>query len=643
MRQIVSLRKMYTKALWVLDRSWVIPFLLPFIYLLGNSAYFNKDDNFSQFTPVFSYAFNAMLSGEFPWMHPGELLTRVAESPYYAIFSPILFLSFLVTHIFDLQPYWIINLWSVTYFILIELLLNKFANEFAIPKHIKGVLLLCAGIGSYMGQFSVNWYYVLPFQFLLIAKIYYWQYLFLNGNSKTKNDALLLIATYLAIYGGNPQLYLYVQIAEFLFLLPIFTKKIFFIYFRIQAIGILLLAPLLYCHLEYWSSSWRTIYNGNFIKLGEFFRLGILGIKQYQGQSIWATTCIFYVVYASIRAKKIFGTKNQYFSLSLAFTSILLLGIASLNLENFLGRDHVITQLFTTPSKWWFLGGITSVVAVCLWSKSWNRRWQIYFASFTLITSLIYITHQTGKAAHLWGDLNYHSVNTSIDILKTNSNQNSRVLQLSNFRNTERDPSSSLLLNTWLTGNFKGLVFAKSYETVKPRENIHSEISDYFQNQHLTLKQYQELGVSALWVNKREYPKLLMNQEDFNIAYEDDRHYLAKLIHPGKIVSCEKSKCIAKIYFHANRIVIDVDDFSVDDIVKIKIVPYKNLKLYADGIPLPSFICSDNWLCFKTIPNINKYQLLYKDTPFIIYLAVSNCLFMLLLLFVFMRSRIHST
>lgn len=633
----MGLLNLRIRFLWALDHAWVIALVLPFFYLLTNVTYFSKDDNFSQFTPVFKYAFEALMNGELPWMHPGELGSRLAESPYYAIFSPILFIAFLITHLFQLEPYWIINIWALIYLTLINLLLIKFANGFSIPSYMKSTLIVCAGLGSFMAQFSVNWYYVLPPLLLLITKIDYWQYFLTHQNSSKKNDALLLVVTYLAVYGGNPQLYFYIQVVELIFLAPLLTKRIYSIYFRNQVISALLLAPWLYCQFTYWSESWRTIYNANSIHIFKFIKSGLFLPYQAEGQSIWIVGCLVYLALWIFRRKKFIA--HDPLSISLAFTSLLLLLASAIDVGTLFGKDYPIAQFLTTPNKWWFLGGITSVFAICLWSKTWSRRWQIYFASFALITSGIYITHQVGKAAYLWGNLDYAQVNTSIQILQKNVDANSRVLQLTNFRNTDPHPSSHLLLNTWLTGDFKNLVFAKGYETVQAKENKRREIAQYFESQHLSLKQYQDLGVSALWVNKKEYPKTLFDTSDYLLVYEDQNHYLVKLVNPGFIVGCENSDCKAYIEFHPNRILVDVNNFSVDDIVQIKITPYSNFSITAkdSGQPIPHFICGDHWLCFKPIKGIEAYQINYKDTPFIVLLLASNAVFLLLLLLLYLR------
>jgi hypothetical protein len=329
---------------------------------------------------------------------------------------------------------------------------------------------------------------------------------------------------------------------------------------------------------------------------------------QAEGQSIWIVSCLVYAAFWILRAKKL--TACDPMSISLTFTSLILLLASAIDVGPLFVKDYPFAHFLTAPSKWWFLGGITSVFAICLWSKTWSRRWQIYFATLALITSGIYVTHQMGKAAHIWADLDYAQVNTSIQILKKNVGGNSRVLQLSNFRNTDPHPSSQLLLNTWLTGDFKNLIFAKSYETVQAKENQHREIAQYFESQHLSLKQYQDLGVSALWVNRKEYPKTLFNTTDYLITYEDQNHYLVKLVNPGYIVGCEKSDCKADLEFHPNQILIHVKNFSIDDIVRIKITPYSNFSITSSGRPFPHFICGDHWLCFKPHGTLFKINLL---------------------------------
>lgn len=633
----MSLAMLRTRCLWILDHSWVLAFLLPFAYLLGNPAYFNKDDNFSQFTPIFKYAFEAILRGEIPWMQPGELNIRLAESPYYAIFSPVLFVAFLIAHALTLEPYWIVNIWSLIYFMLINLVLLKFANRFSIPTHMKGALLICAGIGSYMGQFSVNWYYVLPPLFLLVVKIYYWQSYITDCQDEKWGDALLLVATYLTIYGGNPQLFLYVQIVEFIFLAPLFTRKIFTLYLRNQLISLLLLAPYIYCQLEYWGHSWRTIFNQNRTKLAQFLPSGIFNVRQLEGQSIWILCCLVCVFTLLQQIRK--GRTIDKLCLSLSIASILILLLSALNMGALLGIDNPLQKIFTTPQKWWFFGGITSVFAICLWSKCWTAKWQTYFAVFALLTSASYLINTSGKAAHQWRDLDYRYVNSSINILKQYSDGNSRIYQLSNFRNTEPHPSSHLLLNTWLTGNGNSLVFAKGYETVQAKENSHRELTQYFDQQNLSLDQYQNLGISTLWVNGKEYPKSLFDSPDYQIVHEYQDHFAVKLTKPGKIVSCENSDCVASIKFYADRILIDVDKFSKADLIRVKITPYSNFSISGDGLPIPYFTCDDQWLCFKPVQGINSYHVQYEDYPFLVLLIASNALFLALLAFNYLWPR----
>lgn len=618
------------RVLWFIDQSWIAAFLLPLLYLLSNKAYFNQDDNFSQFTPAFKYAFDAILRGEFPWIHPGDLTSRLAQAPYYAIFSPVLFLAYLIVELLQLEPYWIINIWSLVYFTLINLLLLKFASRFAIPNRMKGALLICAGIGSYAGQFSVNWYYTLPPLLLLLSKIYYWQafYYSQNNNDKTYN-AILLIASYLAIYGGNPQLFFYVQLIELIFLMPLWNKKIFTLYIQNQVISLLLLTPWIYCQIEYWGNSWRTIYNANHIDLFSFIKNGSLRPHQAEGQSIWVVTCLIYLLFMALKPRV--PTKISKVAISLAFISTMLLLAASIDIATIFGESYPFMQIFTTPRKWWFLGSMTSVIAVCLWSKSWTDRTQTYFAILALITSGIYLNHNLGKAAHLWGNLDYEDVNPAIQIIRPYANNNARVLQLSNFRNTDPHPSSNLLLNTWLTDSSSKVIFAKAYETVQAEENSHSELTNYFETQNLDLKKYQDLGVATLWVNKREYPKSLFNKSDYQILFEDQHHYIVKLTDPGKIVTCEKSNCKASLEFHADRILLSLENFSEDDVAKIKITPFSNFSIAANEHNLVSYICGDQWLCFKPNKGFTDYQIQYRDFPFLILLVGSNILFILLL------------
>ncbi|MDH6420921.1 hypothetical protein M2131_000862 [Polynucleobacter sphagniphilus] len=625
---IVELIRSYRSQL--INKSWVIALLLPILYLITNPEYFNQDDNFSQFTPVFKYAFEAMLRGEFPWMHLGELNVRVAESPYYAIFSPILFLCFAITQIFHLAPCWIINLWSLIFFTVISFLLLKFAKAFSIPIRMQGLLVLCAGVGSFMGQFSVNWYYTLPMQLLMIAKIYYWQYFLIHKKSSRANDCLILITTYLAVFGGNPQLFLYVQVVEFLFLLPLFNKRLFRIYLRNQIIALLLLAPLIYCQLEYWGHAWRSINNPRKTEIYNFLRSGIFNNRSSEGQSIWAIGCLIslFVIFRQFLK----GESIKLLWVSLSITSIFLLLFSSIDLGKEFGGHISALMLLTTPKKWWFFGGITSVFAVCLWSKSWNTKIQTYFCIFALLSTGIYLIHNWGYSAYKWNNIDYEKVNSSLGTIKQFSDGNSRILQVTNFRNLDPDPSAHLILNTWLAGNYEGLVFAKGYETIQANENRHKDLVNYFEPQNLSYQQYQKLGVSTLWVNKHEYSKALFPPPDYQIAYEDQDHLLIRLKEPGKIVTCEQTNCAASIDFHPNQVSIHVDNFSLNDTVRVKITPYTNFSIVASGQKIPYFICDDSWLCFKPIENINAYLIEYHDLPFILLLLASNALFLILIL-----------
>ena len=614
----------------ILQYSWAIGFLLPFIYLWSNPAYFNKDDNFAQFTPVFKYAFDASLHGQFPWMHPGELTSRIAESPYYAIFSPILLGAYIFTTALHLQPYWIVNIWAVIYFFLINLVLLKFASRFSIPVPMRGVLVLCAGIGSYMGQFSVNWYYVLPFQLLIISKIYYWN-AYLDSLQENKSDCLLLlIATYLAIYGGNPQLLFYAHLVELMCLIYFLRGQILKIYFRNQFLMILLLAPWIYCQLEYWGKAWRTIYNHGTTNIQQFVSDGIINLHQQEGQSTWIIACLFCILALFIR-KKQYNRKN-YFCLSLAIVSILLLLLSLLDIEGIYGEMLPILKVFTTPLKWWFFGGITSVLAVALWSKSWESEFQVYFAAFSLIGVLVYLAHNFQGGNFIWKDLDYTQAGKSIETLAKHAESNSRISQISNFRDTDPNPSAHLLLNTWLAGNFGDLVFAKGYETVQAPENLHPENNEYFKSPVLDAATFRNLGISALWVNRKEYPKSTFSPRDYQTLYEDENHYLLKLIHPGRIVDCRHSNCDASIHFFANRITLNARHFSSDDIITVKVTPYKNLSVSGDNGRIPSFVCKDGWLCFKPIKNIEAYTITYRDPLFIVLLIFSNIVFSILLI-----------
>ncbi|QKM64039.1 hypothetical protein DCO17_01615 [Polynucleobacter tropicus] len=619
----------YSKILWLTGQLWVAAFLLPFAYLLGDTTYFNKDDNFTQFTPVFSYAFDAILKGEFPWMHPGELNIRLAESPYYAVFSPILLLASTIAHLFHLEPYWIINFWCVAFFTLINLVLLRFVNTLPIDKSMKSAILICAGIGSYMGQYSINWYYVLPALLLLIAKIDYWSFYLHHHKTNTTNDCILLVATFLATCGGNPQFFLYAQLVEFIFLAPFFNKQLLLVYFRNQAIGLALLAPWIYCQIEYWSGSWRTIFNWNKIEIDKFLISGLFNVRQQEGQSIWIVTCLLYICVAFIKRLK--EQKIDKFCLSLCLTSALLLIFSSLDLATIFGEHEYFLKNFTTPRKWWFFGGVTSVLAISLWCSSWTRRGQIAFAAFALITSGLYLIHNYGQAAYPWKDTNYVQTPSSIEAIQKYADPNSRVFQLTNFRNLEPNPSGHLLLNTWLTSKGHNLIFTKGYETIHAKENLHPEIEKYFDKQDLSLAQYQSLGVSVIWVNKQEFSPALFDSGDYKIAYEDEDHFLVKLKKPGQIVTCTKSPCDSHVRFYPDHIEVDIEHFQAGDLASIKVTPYTNFSLTGNGKKIPYFVCGEDWLCFKLISNINNYQLKYQDLPFIALLVGSNLLFILIL------------
>lgn len=422
--------KLSSIGIVLLNHVWVLAFIIPALYLVYDPSYFNKDDNFAQFTPVFKYAFDAIMQGKFPWMSPGELNIQVAQSPYYAIFSPVLFASFLLTQIFNLEPFWIVNFWAISNIYLMNFLLLKFAGKLKIIPSLKSVLVLGAGIATFASGFAASWYYTLPYQILLIWKIYYW-YCFLHKRERdATNDVILLVTTYLAAFGGNPQLFAYVMVVEVCFLLPFADLKIFKLWFRNQFITLLLFAPYIYCYFEFWRYSWRTVHNSHAINILNFLVRGIPTQRQEGGgQPLWAIICLVLTMHAPAR----WGTADlsRRISYSLAASSIFLLIMASLDVGGILGNLFPKLNVLTAPMKWWFFGGITSVLAVCIWGQSLRQSGQIVLASSTITLVLIYLFMNIGVAAWRWGSVNYTFVNQSIKVISQFADNNSRISQVS--------------------------------------------------------------------------------------------------------------------------------------------------------------------------------------------------------------------
>lgn len=629
--------KLSSIGIALLNHVWVLAFLIPVLYLVYDPSYFNKDDNFAQFTPVFKYAFDAMVQGKFPWMSPGELNIQVAQSPYYAIFSPVLFASFLLTQLLNLEPYWIVNFWAISNIYLMNILLLKFASKLNIAPSLKSTLVLGAGIATFASGFAASWYYTLPYQILLIWKIYYWYRFLHQRENKLGDDAILLITTYLAVFGGNPQLFAYVMVVEICFLLPFIDLKIFKLWLRNQCITLLLFAPYIYCYLEFWRFSWRTVHNTHAINIFNFLARGIPAQKQEGGgQPLWALICLVLTVYAPIRWSR--ADLSNRISYSLAVSSTFLLFLACLDIGGMLGGILPQLSVLTAPMKWWFFGGITSVLAVCIWGQSLRKANQILLASVMTTLLLIYLYMNLGVAAWKWGSVNYTFVNQSIKVISQFADTNSRISQVSHWRSFEKNPSRNLLLNTWLVGNYGNLIFAKDYETIQSGDNLHPEnigklkkdsVTDYVLPHWET---FQSLGVSGLWVNASEYQPAEFSPNDYEILYKDNFNFFAKLENPGKIVECEKSKCNAEIFFHSDSIDINLENFHADDIVSVKITPYQKFVGFTSTQAIELFRCESNWLCFKPIAGQTQYEIRYKDQTFIYLLIGSNVLLFLLLI-----------
>lgn len=246
--------------------------IIPILYLIIDQTHYNNDDNFSQFTPVFSYAYDALFKGYFPWLSPVDYTVRLAQAPYYAIFSPIMLLSAGITHILTLAPYWIINFWVLIHLLLINLVIIHFARTLSISEPLRIALVLSAGTATFMAQMAVNWYYTLPYQLLLIVKIIYWYGAISNNGLNRQQNALQhFLAIWFATLGGNPQLLTYTLIVEFMFLIPQFNLKLIKIWARYSIYTLVLLTPSIYNHLRYWNNAHRIVDNNHKIEVATFF------------------------------------------------------------------------------------------------------------------------------------------------------------------------------------------------------------------------------------------------------------------------------------------------------------------------------------------------------------------------------------
>lgn len=626
---------------------WLV-FVIPVSYLVYEPTYFNKDYNFAQFTPVFYYAYEQVLSGKFPWMLPGELNIQLAQSPYYAIFSPVLFLSFLTTHFLELSPYWIVNIWAICNIFFINYLLIRFARKLEVSPIIKSSFVICAGIATFTNEFSSSWYYTLPYQALVIAKLCYW-YGYLNDQKiSAADERILLLVSFLAVFGGNPQLFAYTFVVEACFLLPFVNGPIIKLWLRNLLISGLLFAPYVYCYLEFWRNTWRTVHNTHSINILNFL-IRAIPIQRQEGgaQPIWAIACFFLALNAPLRWAN--APVMKRIAYCLATISVFFLLLACIDLSGLLGDKIAIFKVITAPMKWWFFGGVTSVMAVCIYGHYLKKSTQLYLGAFTLAMACVYLWMNVGVAAWKWGSVDYKHVDQSINIISKYAEPNSRISQVSNWRSFEANPDRNLLLNTWLVGNFGDIVFAKGYETIQSNDNVHKENIGVLKPGSVTetvlpnANIFQQLGVSGLWVNAREYEVSEFSSADYEVKYSDSFNFFAKLKRPGKIVTCEKSDCEAQIHFRTDVIEVDLEEFDSQDVISLKVTPYQKLVADSNGHPVPLFTCDDGWLCFRPLTGKSSYSIHYRDNVFIFLLIGSNALFLCLLFGLVYKTRFSSS
>lgn len=626
--------------------SFWIGVIVPVIYLIVDPTYYNKDDNFSQFTPVFHYAYTAMLDGQFPWVSPADYTVRLAQAPYYAIFSPILILAWIITYVLQLPIYWIINLWALMHLALINLVLIRFVRTLSLPTALQAAVVLSAGTATYMAQYSVNWYYTLPFQLLLISKIAYWHRFMQQGGPDRGGALIVLGATWLAVYGGNPQLLLYTLIVEALLLLPLFNWKVVKSWLLMMAYTGGILVPFIYNHLLYWSTSSRVVVNTNVLHVEDLIRRSLWTTNPETGGG-WVLVCaaLILVAFFSSNLRK----RWPITGLVLAVVSVFLLGLSA-GVVPF--SDEVLSIVsLSTLEKWWFFGGISSVLAVAILAQTWSFRLQQVLIIWAWLASFGFLKHTFSDSSFAWNNADYSGARFSVSeinrVIESPSHRltESRVYQVPervekpirpiDTRIDDLSPSSSLLLNTWLGVDDLRLM-SWGYESMQPAEARQYGVASANQPDSL-----RDAGVSHIWVNASRNKPSDFQSTDYILVYESAQSFLLELTHPGRIVTCS-SACRAEVELRADGLSLLLDNIPAGQLVTVKINPLRNFTVRGQGEVVSWNATTNGWLSFTT-NGAAVYEIRYEDRPFLWLLLFSQLVFAVVLVRTVLRYRMHSS
>ena len=605
-------------SLWLGPIFWIL-------ILIRYPAHFNNDDNFSQFTPAINYGLDAIFSGKLPWIMPVDFVTRLAEAPYYSIFNPIMLLIGFIRAQFSIPDFLTVGIWCLTWLLLINWRLVIFVRDLVLPWHLRAVVVLAAGAASYAATFASSWYYVLPYQFLLLVKIEYW----MNVVDRRPDRPIFLhlVAIFFAVYGGNPQLFLYVLIIEAIFILLNFSIDTLKAYILWSFFTALILSPIIYCWLNYWIYGWRSVYSFAFIDIFFHFRkiISPRSNPSHGGVSIWTVLCC-----TPLLLQSFYPIPKMVKSIGLVVVLLLLLSGFDVGAFEFHGKGGV-----TAPLKWWFFGSVLTVLGAALWMQNFGAKSKFAISGFIWLITIIYVNHSYSWAGFKWSSLDYVAGKKSESIIRQYVDRRSRIIPLTPERSSYLNPSGNLSLNTWLGLN---VVMASGYETLQPRESLARELrfnptlttgSGYLPSLRIenyknwTPDFFKDIGVGYLWIDRNYFDDPSgFEVFDGDIVYSDSEHWLFKLNNSGVLISCLSQCQDFDASFQADRIEINFTRPVFDTII-LRINPLKNFVIQSGSGVDVDRIPHSEWLAFKGDGSMS-YAIRYRDDGFLFLLLLSH-------------------